>query len=346
MTGRGGSANLAGAVKRLLQGGPTPPAVPERVKAAIRLHQDRSEILVCLVQLAAIVTFAGLYQIAPKAFPPDVPFEPVPWTLAFYLGFTLVRLYLAWRRRLGGLFLAASVIVDIAVLMVTIWSFHLQYDQPAGIYLKAPTLMYVFLLIALRTLRFEARYVVLAGATAALGWLALVAYAVYDTDMGVTRSYVEYMTSYSILLGAEFDKVISIVMVTGILAVVILRARWLLISSAAEQQAVRNLARFFEPDIAASIRSADTEIQSGQGVTREGAVAVFDIRGFTRLSARLTPDQVISMLGEYQNLVVPIIRRNGGNIDKYMGDGIMATFGISRASPDFAANAIDRKSVV
>jgi adenylate cyclase len=340
MTELGERESPYGVLGRLILGGHPPPAVPDRVREAIRQHQDTSEVLVCLVQLAATVTFAGLYEISPKAFPPDVPFEPVPWTLGFYLGFTLIRLYLAWRRRLGRWFLAASVIVDVTVLMVTIWSFHLQYDQPAGIYLKAPTLMYAFILIALRALRFEAGYILLAGATAAVGWLALVAYAVYDTEMSVTRSYAEYMTSYSILLGAEFDKVISIVMVTGILAVVILRARWLLITSVAEQQAARNLSRFFEPDIAASIRSADVEIRPGQGVTRDGAVVVFDIRGFTPLSARLTPDQTITLLGEYQTLVVPLVRKNGGTIDKYMGDGIMATFGVSRASATYAADAM------
>jgi adenylate cyclase len=42
------------------------------------------------------------------------------------------------------------VVVDIAVLMITIWSFHLYRATPA-LYLKAPTLMYVFILIALRT---------------------------------------------------------------------------------------------------------------------------------------------------------------------------------------------------
>ena len=62
--------------------------------------------------------------------------------------------------------------------MVTIWSFHLQYQEPPPIYLKAPTMLYAFILIALRTLRFEPWLVMLAGSSAAAGWLVLVAYAV------------------------------------------------------------------------------------------------------------------------------------------------------------------------
>ena len=62
--------------------------------------------------------------------------------------------------------------------MLTIWSFHLQYQQPATVYLKAPTLLYVFILIALRAMRFEATFVLVAGLTAIVGWSVLVAHLV------------------------------------------------------------------------------------------------------------------------------------------------------------------------
>jgi adenylate cyclase len=56
--------------------------------------------------------------------------------------------------------------------------------------------MYVAILIALRTLRFEPGYVLLAGGCAALGWLTLFLYAVWGSDGAVfTHSYVEYVTS-------------------------------------------------------------------------------------------------------------------------------------------------------
>jgi hypothetical protein len=173
---------------RFVMGPPTPPRIPERVQHALAQEQDASEILVSLIQLAAIALFGLVCTIAPKAFPPDVPFEPVPWTLGAYAGFTLLRLWLAWRRLLRGWFLALSVIVDITVLMVTIWSFHLQYQEPAPIYLKATTLMYVFILIALRTLRFEPGLVVLAGTAGAVGWLVIVAYACSPTAAPGSRT--------------------------------------------------------------------------------------------------------------------------------------------------------------
>ena len=61
------------------------------------------------------------------------------------------------------------MVIDIVMLMGLIWSFHIQYHQPASFYLKAPTLLYVFIFIALRALRFEPRFVLTAGLVAAAG---------------------------------------------------------------------------------------------------------------------------------------------------------------------------------
>src|SRR5260370_5941189 len=129
--------------------------------------------------------------------------------------FTAARIVLAYRGRLSRGFLTLSVVIDITVLMITIWSFHLQYGAPPALYLKAPTLMYVFILIALRTLRFEPRYVLIAGGCAAAGWLALFVYAAAGLGGSAptfTHNYVEYVTSYKILRGAEIDKILSILM--------------------------------------------------------------------------------------------------------------------------------------
>lgn len=315
-------------------------AVPERVRAAINAEQESGEVLVCCVQAAAIVLFGALYLLAPKAFPADVPFEPVPWTLGAYALFTGLRLWLALRRRLRPWFLALSVVVDVAVLMLTIWSFHLQYQAPPALYLKAPTLMYAFILIALRALRFETRWVLLAGITASLGWLALVAYALASGGATVTRNYAEYMMSYSVLIGAEVDKVVSLLVVTGILALALARARRLLVRAVTEQQAATGLSRFFAPEVASSIRGSDMELASGQGTLREAAVLVVDLRGFTPLSRHLSPAETIALLRDYQDRIVPVVQAHGGSIDKYMGDGILATFGATRESRAYAADAL------
>jgi adenylate cyclase len=65
-----------------------------------------------------------------------------------------------------------------------------------------------------------------------------------------------------------------------------------------------------------------------------------DLRGFTTLARGLTPDQTVAMLRDYQARMVPVIRAHGGTIDKFLGDGILASFGASRPSPTHAADAL------
>jgi adenylate cyclase len=316
--------------------------LPARVQTTIRQHEDRAERLIGWIQLGVVLTFATLYFVSPKTFDARASFEPVPWAIGGYLLFTGLRLVLAYRISLPPWFLVLSIVTDMALLFGLIWSFHLQYQQPPSFYLKAPTLLYVFIFIALRALRFRAAYVFLAGVAAALGWLALVLYAVVvgPDSMMITRDYVMYLTSNSVLLGAEFDKIASILAFTGILGVALMRGRALLQRAVIEGLAKQDLSRFFDPDVAARITSTGHELAAGRGEARDAAILNLDIRGFTRLARDLPPDEVTRILAEYQAAAVPILQRHGGAIDKFLGDGIMATFGAALPSDSYAADAL------
>jgi len=316
-------------------------ALPPGVAAAIAAQQVASERLIGLCQLAVVLLFGALYLLSPKTFDAADTFAPVPWALGAYLAFTLARVYFAGRGALPDWALYLSVAVDMALLFALIWSFHLQYGQPPSFYLKAPTLLYVFIFIALRALRFEARFVIAAGVLGALGWLALVIYAVMSTDGAmVTRDYVYYMTANSILIGAEVDKIVSILTVTAILAVAIVRGRNLLIRAVTEGAAARELSRFFAPEVVQRITAGREALGPGIGEVREAAILYCDMRGFTVLSQEIAPAALMALLADYRTRVGAAVDAAGGTVDKFLGDGVLAGFGAHRPSDTYAADAL------
>jgi adenylate cyclase len=155
----------------------------------------------------------------------------------------------------------------------------------------------------------------------------------------ITRSFLDYVTSAKVLLGAEFDKAVSIGMVTALLALVVLRGRALLVSAAHEQVTATELSRFLVQEFAQRIR-ATGGVMAGMAETRDAAILFTDLRGFTALSKRLPPCALLGLLGEYQRRVVACVHRNGGSIDKYLGDGVLASFGAARPSGTSAADAL------
>lgn len=286
----------------LLFGSQASEAMPFHVQKAIQQQQLTSEKLISWIQLSIIVTFSILYFASPKTFSTDAKFAPVPWALSAYFIFSVLRLFLSYRSRLPNWISFISIIVDVALLVTLIWSFHLQYQQPASFYLKAPTLLYLFIFIALRTLRFEAKFVLTVGIVAALGWLSLLTYALVTSKSGtVTRDYVLYMTSNHVLIGGEIDKIISILMVTAILALAVSRGQRLLEQAIAETMAIRDLSKFFIPEIATTIIKSGQKIQPGYGELRQVAILHCDIRHFTEITKHATPQQTIKLLTEYQS---------------------------------------------
>ncbi|MSO84461.1 MAG: adenylate/guanylate cyclase domain-containing protein [Rhodospirillales bacterium] len=301
---------------------------PARVLEIIVRQQRHSEILIGWVQFALAAVFALLWLLSPKIG--DTGFQPVPWALAIYGLFTIARLVAAHRGRLPDWVVMVSIALDMALLMGLIWSFHIQYHQPAAFYLKAPTLLYVFIFIALRALRLEAKYVIAAGLAAAMGWTLLLWYAVAG-EMRlmnlVTRDYVAYITSNKILIGAEIDKILSILLVTAVLAV-------------ADSVAARDLARFVSPEVAERIAAAERPIQPGDGELRTATVLFSDIEGFSTISEKVSPQVLAAMLNDYFTALLAAIARHGGVIHLFQGDALMVGYNTVVADADHAANAL------
>ena len=325
--------------------------MPARVRSAILRQQVQAEILIGWTQLALVLFFLVLYTIAPK--PPDgMLLRPVPWILSAFLVFTLFRLALAHRRIIATWFLAGSVIADIGLLLLLIWSFHIQYAQPAAFSLKTPTLLYVFLFIALRTLRFDPSYVVIAGVSAAAGWAVLVSMAITEPSLTppITRDFTLYLTSNRVLIGAEIDKILCILIVTAVLAVAIIRARRLLMQSVADATVAHDLTRFVPPEVASQISASERTIElayrdvadpvPGDGEVLTASILFCDIEGFSTISEPLSPDEVMQTLNEYFAAVSEVVARNDGVLIAYQGDAMLIGFNTALPDLDHARHAV------
>jgi adenylate cyclase len=106
-----------------------------------------------------------------------------------------------------------------------------------------------------------------------------------------------------------------------------------------EQREKRRLSRFFSPDVVRAILTTRGE-DALAGRRRRITVLFSDIRGFTTLSERLEPEEVVGLLRDYLTAATAIVFRHGGSVDKYIGDAIMALYGAPFDQPDHATRAV------
>jgi len=106
------------------------------------------------------------------------------------------------------------------------------------------------------------------------------------------------------------------------------------------EQTVRIFNRFLDPRVVNSLVAQGETPQSLSGQAREITVLFSDIRGFTTLSEKRSPEEIVSLLNRYFSLQVDIIFRHGGTLDKFIGDAIMAFWGAPQDDAQHAEHAV------
>jgi adenylate cyclase len=100
----------------------------------------------------------------------------------------------------------------------------------------------------------------------------------------------------------------------------------------------RNLTRYFSPQIADALAARDEPFSLDR--KQLAAVMFVDIRGFTTRAEQSSPEDAIALLRRFHGLVEEIVFDEGGTLDKYLGDGAMATFGVPEPRDDDAMAAL------
>ncbi|MDP3537626.1 MAG: adenylate/guanylate cyclase domain-containing protein [Azonexus sp.] len=105
--------------------------------------------------------------------------------------------------------------------------------------------------------------------------------------------------------------------------------------------AVQMFSRFLDPNVVRSLTDQEGDLAKAEtGTGREITILFSDIRGFTTLSESRTPEEIVTLLNRYFDLQVAAIFEQGGTLDKFIGDAIMAFWNAPVSVPDHAIRAV------
>lgn len=313
-----------------------------KIEQALQNEELKSERIAAAIQLGIISVLFIVYLLAPKGFDTGtgVWFEPVKLLFFLYVPVLLLRLVLIRFSETVSRWLYFNLFFDVIVLTALIFSFHVQYRQPFSLSLRAPTFLYYFIFIVLRCLSYDPFKIIFIGISSAVAWIGMITYAVCESDLIRTRNFAESIQPGTFILGTEIDKVLSIIAVTGICAGAVYRKRKLLEDFARRSVYAATMERLVGREAFQSMSADGTEMQPGRGSKRLAATMMIDLRGFSKLSYELSPERIIDYLGQYHRHVATAVFKNGGSIDKYMGDGILVHFGAVTDQNDFASRSM------
>ncbi len=99
-----------------------------------------------------------------------------------------------------------------------------------------------------------------------------------------------------------------------------------------EKRMKSTMSRYIDPGIADQLLSDGTDIMGGQETV--ATILFSDVRGFTTITETLGAQGTVSLLNEYFDIMVEAISEQGGMVDKFIGDAIMAAFGIPVSHDD------------
>jgi len=136
--------------------------------------------------------------------------------------------------------------------------------------------------------------------------------------------------------GAQVAGMVILAVVAGGAWQLVARVRALLATVAGEELKREKLSRHFSPAVAEHLAT------DGAGHTKSCEVTVLfaDIRDFTALAERLSPEATVALLNEYHEKIVDVIFHHDGTLDKFIGDGVMVYFGAPIPDPLHARKAV------
>ncbi len=235
------------------------------------------------------------------------------------------------------------VLIDIAIITILpfIWYNSVGGDTVPRTYLvKTYTHTFIYAILLMNAFTIQPIYPLLYALGVVIGQGFILFYAQADPRFQSTESFKEALLGNS----AHVNSYILGMAIVGILgfflAYLTYLVRTTLFSAVANELKSSQLSRYFSPNVVDEISSADESFFTPGGKEQNVAVLFCDIEGFTQLSESIGPEETIKTLSEYHTLMLDEIFKNRGTLDKFIGDGMLITFGTPTSTKDDAKNAI------
>ncbi len=250
------------------------------------------------------------------------------------------------RPELALLFCDLALLTFVAVVPNPFGSGH----WPVAMQFHFGNFIYFFVLLAGATLAYSWRTVIAVGTWTAGLWIIGIAWVWWQPDrapeltaritaaIGGDQRLQQLISPNSIVFGTRIQEIVVFMIVAVTLAVAVRRGNDLLIRHAAVERERGNLARYFSPNVVEELSKNDEPLK--QVRTQNVAVLFVDIVGFTAFADARAPEEVVRTLREFHALMEQEVFRHSGTLDKYLGDGLMATFGTPFTGETDASNAL------
>lgn len=281
-----------------------------------------------------------------------------PWPDVFYYEFILALLaingWLVRRFSRVGQSRIELVLIFADLLIMTIgmvgpnplsdltWPHAMQY--------RFDNFHYFFIILASGTLAYSWRTLIAIGTWTSAMWIVGLLLSVWlvEPQPGLSEAMFDafpdqpaiafVLDPNSYQIDRRIQEIALFMIIALTLAVSMRRFDTLLRSNAALERERTNLSRYFSPNVVEALSTNDEPLKKIR--SHKIAVLFIDIVGFTEFAAARRPEEVIETLREFHGLLEKEVFSHGGTLDKYLGDGMMVTFGTPEPTEHDAQNAL------
>ena len=328
---------------------------PSSDLADVFLKAERAGLAVAIVGRTVALVFLGAWLVATRA---DDPTRAIGYAVVITAFAVLGLLHYAM---IGTRFdrdwvKYCFVTLDITILSVLIATqpmFSTAADLPAVTTFRASTFVFYFIVLGVAALSFSPGMVAWTGVAGALGWLLAFMYSSASVpgvlDWSDIPSNPTSQQVLAVLLDPHFggfrarlQEAVALIVVAFLIAVVMWRARKMLIRQLEAEHDRATLSGIFGRFVPQTI--VDAMIAGGgvlAPVEREATVLFADIAGFTAMTERAGAARTVEIMNAYFDEVTRIIGAHNGVVAQFHGDAVMALFNVPVEDPHHAVHAFD-----